>query len=131
MSDASQKLFDTCKKQGKLLEKQSETVAIRMEKEVEKQFQKQNTVKYLTKDMDVKTLVELAKRLTQKPGRLLILVNTTGEKANIIVASSSKQNAGEICKKICLKQGGGGGGNQTMAMGGGNAKDIEKTLEEL
>jgi alanyl-tRNA synthetase len=131
IAEAAKLLFEAWKTQRKKLEKQSGTTALSLEKELEQKFGKQDTIKHITGDMDVKTLAEIAKRLTQQPGRLLVMANITGEKVNIIVASSSKQNAGEICRKICLKQGGGGGGNQTLAMGGGNAKEIEKILDEF
>jgi len=131
IAESCKVLFEAWKTQRKKLEKQGETTALSLEKELEEKFVKQDTVKHVTRDVDVKTLAEIAKRLMQKTGRLLVIANIAGDKANIIVASSSKQNAGEVCKKICQKQGGGGGGSQTMAMGGGNARDIEKTLEKL
>jgi len=40
--------------------------------------------------MNIKTLSEMAKKLTEKPGRTLILINTIKDRANIVVASSNK-----------------------------------------
>ncbi|MBM3308627.1 MAG: alanine--tRNA ligase [Candidatus Altiarchaeales archaeon] len=131
IEDASKKLFEIWKTQKKMLEKQGGNIAMELEKEIEKKFERQETVKHKTQDIDIKTLTEIARKTTQKPGRLLIIANTSGSKANIIVSSSSNHNAGEVCKKICQKLDGGGSGTQTLAMGGGNAKNIEKTLEEL
>jgi alanyl-tRNA synthetase len=131
IEDACKKLFETWKRQKKQLEKQGENIAAELEKEIEKKFERQKTVKHKTQGIDMKTLTEIARKLTQKPGRLLILANTSGSKANIIVSSSSSQNAGEVCKKICQKLSGGGSGNQTLAMGGGKTENLEKILEEF
>jgi alanyl-tRNA synthetase len=129
--DASQQLFDAWKKQKKLLEKQTTAGASGLEKGLEEQFEKQTTVKKTTENIDVKTLMEIARRQTQKTGRLLILLNKTGDKVNVVVASSSGQNAGDVCKKICGKLGGGGGGTPTLAMGGGSSMDATRTLGEF
>lgn len=131
ITDASQQLFETWKKQKKLLEKQTATCAAGLETELEKQFEKQTTIKRMTEGMDAKTLADIARRQTQKPGRLLILLNKAGDKVNVVVASSSKHNAGEVCKKLCEKLGGGGGGSQTLAMGGGSSVGAGKILEEF
>ena len=80
----------------------------------------------------MKALTETAKDIVdKKEGRVLILVNKAGDKANIIVASRSKYNAGDICKRLCSKLSGGGGGSPTLAMGGGKSKGLEKILDEL
>ncbi|MFH1125931.1 MAG: alanine--tRNA ligase [Candidatus Altiarchaeota archaeon] len=131
ISEAATQLFHVWKKQRKMLEKQGENTAVEVEKRIEKEFEKQKVVKYATKDIDVKILAEMARRLTQNPGRLLVMLNTSGDRVNVIVSSSSKHNAGEICKKLCEKLGGGGGGSQTLAMGGGKARHVEEKLREL
>ena len=131
LAELSRHIFDSWKIQRKTLEKQSGNAATELEQELERQFAKSKTVKHMTKDLDVKTLNETARKLIQKPDRLLILVNTIADKANIIVASSSSQNAGETCKSICEKLGGGGGGNAQLAIGGGNGRNAGKVLEEF
>ena len=84
-----------------------------------------------TSNLGMPALTEMANRLVAKPGRLLILVNTVGDRVNVVVASSGTIDAGGVCKKLCALLGGGGGGKPNLAMGGGNSKGVEKILEEF
>jgi alanyl-tRNA synthetase len=95
-------------------------------------FEKSDTAKYYTEGMNVKTLSELAnKSVGGSQGRLLIVVNGVGDKVNVVVASSGKLNAGDVCKRLSALLGGGGGGKPNLAMGGGDSKDARKVLEEF
>jgi len=83
----------------------------------------------LTSELSVKALTDVANKAVEKEGRVVVLVNTVGDKVNVVVASSSKHNAGEICKKLCALLGGGGGGKPTLAMGGGASEGAAEILD--
>jgi len=131
ITEASGNLFEAWKKQKKAIERQSETGAAGLERELERLFSSRQTVKHVTSNLDLKTLTEAAKKLTQKQGRLLVLVNEAGGKANVVVASSSSHNAGEVCSRLCAMLGGGGGGSPTLGMGGGKAVKVQETLDKI
>ncbi|MFH1403307.1 MAG: alanine--tRNA ligase [Candidatus Altiarchaeota archaeon] len=132
MSDAVTQLFDVWKKQKKMLEKILEDKAGGMEEGVEGKFAGGKTVKHVVEGMSVKALSEAAKSIVgREEGRLLIIVNKSGDKVNVVVASKSKYNAGDVCKRLCALLGGGGGGSPTLAIGGGNTKGLEKILKEF
>ncbi|MBN2251151.1 MAG: alanine--tRNA ligase [Candidatus Altiarchaeota archaeon] len=86
-------------------------------------------VKELVRDMNVKSLSEVARRVVSSEGRLLLLVNVAGGKANVIVASSSGFDAAKIAGEFSSKIGGGSHGDGRLAVGGGCAKGIEGVLE--
>jgi len=132
LSEGVEQLFNVWKKQRKLLEKLLSNRAGDIGKELEEKFIETDIVKHIVSSLSVKALTETAKDIVdKKEGRVLILVNKAGDKANIIVASRSKYNAGDICKRLCSKLSGGGGGSPTLAMGGGKSKGLEKILDEL
>jgi alanyl-tRNA synthetase len=127
----AQALFDAWKANRKMLEELQGGLAGNLLMTLLSEFEKGATVKYTTEGLNVKALTEAATKSVETPGRLLILVNKAGDKANVIVASSGPHNAGEICKRLCAQLGGGGGGKPTLAMGGGNNKDVEGIIGEF
>ncbi|MFH0862583.1 MAG: alanine--tRNA ligase [Candidatus Altiarchaeota archaeon] len=131
ISGTSRYLFDRWKEDRKILEKLQAEASGDLVSDIEAKFTESNVVKHVTSGLMVKALTEAANAAVSKPGRLLILVNMAGDKVNVVVASSGKANAGDVCKRLCALLGGGGGGKQALAMGGGNAKDAERILEEL
>jgi alanyl-tRNA synthetase len=129
--EASSNLFNAWKQNKKVLEKIHAYSSGSLAEDIESKFAKSDSVKHITNGLTLKAMSEAASKAVEKPGRLLILVNMTGDKVNVVVSSSGKVNAGEVCKKLCALLGGGGGGKTNLAMGGGNAKDAEKILENF
>ncbi|MFH1054510.1 MAG: DHHA1 domain-containing protein, partial [Candidatus Altiarchaeota archaeon] len=129
--EAAENLFEAWKQSRKVIEKLQSATSWGLADEIDVEFQKGEVVKHLTSDLNVKTLTEIASKAVGREGRLLVLVNKEGEKVNVVVASNSKHNAGEVCKRLCETLGGGGGGNARLAMGGGNAKGVEGILERF
>ncbi|MEA3255156.1 MAG: DHHA1 domain-containing protein, partial [Candidatus Altiarchaeota archaeon] len=86
-------------------------------------------VKKITRNLDMKTLTEAAKDSVTKKNHLLILLNTAGDKVNVIVASNSRFHAGKLAKNLSQKLGGGAHGDNRLGMGGGLLRDAEKILK--
>jgi alanyl-tRNA synthetase len=131
LADASNKLFEAWKQNKKTVERLQADASGNLAEDIESKFAGSDTVKHLTRGLTVKALTDLANKAISKPGRLLILVNTAGDKVNVVVASSGKRNAGDVCRRLCAALGGGGGGKPALAMGGGNAKDAEKVISDF
>ncbi|MBD3262414.1 MAG: alanine--tRNA ligase [Candidatus Altiarchaeales archaeon] len=131
LGEASTHLFETWKRQKKALEKYAGEKAGELREELEKNFEGKQVVKKTTENLTVKQLTETAKKVVEKPDRLLILANKDGEKAQLVIASSGSHNAGELCKKLCSLLGGGGGGSPNLAQGGGSSKDLKEVLEDF
>ena len=76
-------------------------------------------------DVDMNGLRNLGDQLKDKMGGgVVVLVSTTGDKANVIVmadddAISKGAHAGNMIKEIAKLVGGGGGGRPNMAQAGG------------
>ena len=76
-------------------------------------------------DVDMNGLRNLGDQLKDKMGGgVVVLVSTTGDKANVIVmadddAISKGAHAGNMIKEIAKLVGGGGGGRLNMAQAGG------------
>lgn len=87
-------------------------------------------VKRIITGMDIKTLSELAKDIAVE-NSLLILINVSGQKANVVVSSNSKFNANEIAKKLSSQLGGSASGDKNLGIGGGNSKNAEEILEKF
>jgi alanyl-tRNA synthetase len=85
-------------------------------------------IKQAVKDMNVKSLSEMARKITQPKDRLMVLVNEAGDRANVVVASSSSYKASEVAKKLSALLGGGGHGDDRLATGGGSSRDAENIL---
>lgn len=124
-------LFEQWKNQRKEADFLRAKLGEMLSKSLEEKFMKTDVVKDVVYDMNVKTLTELAKKITEKGGRTLILVNVAGEKCNIVVASSSEKNAAEIAKTLSSKLCGGSHGDARLAVGGGSSRDIETVLAGL
>ena len=97
-----------------------------------------NSVKYVTykfEDVDLDTLRNLADRVINEVGSIIVLFATVNDdKLNFVCAVSSDlikegYKAGNIIKKIAKIAGGGGGGRPNMATAGG--KDLSKVEEAL
>jgi len=131
IAEASERLFEAWKQNKKSIERVQAKASGGLADEIEAKFGESDRVKHMTNGLTLKALSETASKAVEKPGRLLILVNKSGDKVNVVVASSGKADASDICKRLCAKLGGGGGGNPNLAMGGGNAKDAERVLEEF
>jgi len=91
---------------------------------------KSGIIKEITSCLDAKSLTEIANSALGEDS-LLVLANRTGEKTNIVVASSSSYNAAEIAMDLCKKLEGGAHGNEKLAIGGGSSKDMERILDEF
>jgi len=103
-----------------------------MSEGLEAKLEKEGIAKEIVTDMNVKALSELARKLTEKSGCVLILINVVKDKANIIVASSEgKYNAADMAKKLSAALGGGSFGDARLAVGGGASKDAEKVLKDF
>ncbi|MFZ2456108.1 MAG: alanine--tRNA ligase [Candidatus Altiarchaeia archaeon] len=125
-------LFESWKSQKKELDYLRNELSSSMSEGLEKKLEKEGTAKEIVYDMNVKVLSELAKKLTEKPGRTLILINVIKDKANIVVASSeSKNNSSELAKKLSAALGGGSYGDARLAMGGGASKEAESVLKDF
>ncbi len=125
-------IFERWKEDRKILEKLQSEKGIDLEGILKNKFEKSSTVKYMTQNLDIKTLMKMASEAIEKEGRLLVLLNITGEKCNLIVASSNpKIDAGELAGKLSKKLGGGGRGDAKLGVGGGKAEGAEEILEEL
>ena len=125
-------LFESWKSQKKELDFLRAELSSSMSEGLEKKLEKVGIAKELVYDMNVKVLSELAKKLTEKSGRTLILVNVVKEKANIVAASSEdKYNAAELAKKLSAALGGGSYGDARLAIGGGASKDAESILKDF
>ncbi len=125
-------LFDKWKGARKEAERVRSNAGENLLSDLGEKFKSSPTVKEITRDMTIKAMTDLANKITEPDGRLLVLVNVAGEKVNVVVASSDKnKNAGEITKELCGKLGGGGGGSPKLGMGGGLADGAEKVLNGL
>ena len=89
-------------------------------------------------DVDMNGLRNLGDQLKDKMGGgVVVLVSTTGDKANVIVmadddAISKGAHAGNMIKEIAKLVGGGGGGRLNMAQAGGkNAAAIPDAIKEV
>jgi len=125
-------LFESWKNQKKELDFLRTELSMSMSDGLEKKLEKVGIAKELVYDMNVKALSEQAKKLTEKSGRTLVIVNVVKDKANILVGSSeSKYNAAELAKKLSAALGGGSYGDAHFAIGGGASKDAEKILKDF
>ena len=89
-------------------------------------------MKYVSHGLEVKDATDLAKEFTGEKNRVLILINISGGKANVVCASSNpKVNAGNLARELSDKLGGGGRGDEKLGIGGGKAEGVEKILEEF
>lgn len=97
-----------------------------------------NSVKYVTykfEDVDLDTLRNLADRVINEVGSIVVLFATiNGDKLNFVCAVSNDlikegYKAGNIIKEVAKVTGGGGGGRPNMATAGG--KDLSKVDEAL
>ncbi len=131
LADAAEKLFGAWKRNRKTLEKLRAEKGGSLAGELEEKFRQQSVVKYVTSGLSVKALTEAANQAVEEEGRLVILLNKAGERVNVVVASSSEHNAGEICKKLSAELGGGGGGKPSLAIGGGKVDGAEEKVEEF
>jgi alanyl-tRNA synthetase len=124
-------LFESWKKNRKTLDALRQSKSEKIAKEISSLLEKEHLLKYKTDGMDIKNLMDSASKAVEDTGKTIIILNKSGDKANIVVASGGDADAGEICKKLSTLLGGGGGGGKKTAIGGGNYKNAEKTLEEF
>ncbi|MBU0761916.1 MAG: hypothetical protein KKD39_02730, partial [Candidatus Altiarchaeota archaeon] len=129
--EAAKSLFNAWKQNKKAAESQQEKNANSLYPQLTAEFEKEDSVKHMTENLNVKAITDIAVKVVDKTERLLIVVNISGEKVNVIVSSGGVQNAGEICRRLSSQLGGGGGGTPTLGMGGGNSKDAEKILKNF
>ncbi|ODS34871.1 hypothetical protein BEH94_09980 [Candidatus Altiarchaeales archaeon WOR_SM1_SCG] len=95
-------------------------------------FKTGNFVKFISHGLEVKDAISLAKEFTEGKNRILILINVSGGKANVVCASSNPDvNAGGAAKKISNKLGGGGHGDEKLGVGGGKAESVEDVLAKF
>lgn len=126
------KRIETLNEEIKALSSENEKLKAKMANasvgEVMSQVVEVNGVKLLaTKvaDVDMNGLRNLGDQLKDKMGGgVVVLVSTTGDKANVIVmadddAISKGAHAGNMIKEIAKLVGGGGGGRPNMAQAGG------------
>ncbi|MFH0861060.1 MAG: alanine--tRNA ligase [Candidatus Altiarchaeota archaeon] len=130
LASASEILFSEWKRLRKEKEKQGGLDAGKVVEDIERKFKESSRVAYIVHDANIKELRKIAEELVKKEGRLLVLFNVTGEKANFIVASSS-EDASAVAKKISEKIGGGYSGNNRMCIGGGSAEKLEPIVKSL
>jgi len=132
LQEASKILFEEWKAINKKVEKLKKNLKNNVSEKLEEEFKSNNFVKYISHNIPVKDVVSLAKEITEKENRVLILVNIFGKKANVVCASSNKNvNAGDVAQRLSRKLGGGGHGNKKLGLGGGEAENAEKILEDL
>jgi len=125
--ESARQLFDDWKSQRKELER----LRCSLKDQVLDRIKGQSgVIKELTSCLDAGNLTEIANSALGKD-TLLILANKTGDKANVVVASSSSHNAAEIASALCKKLGGGAHGNEKLAVGGGSSKNLEKVIREF
>ena len=126
------KRIETLNEEIKALSSENEKLKAKMANasvgDVMSQVVEVNGVKLLaTKvaDVDMNGLRNLGDQLKDKMGGgVVVLVSTTGDKANVIVmadddAISKGAHAGNMIKEIAKLVGGGGGGRPNMAQAGG------------
>jgi len=128
---AYKELFDQWKMQRKDLELLRHEIGDIIADGLDKKFDCGPIVKEMVYGMGVKELTELAKKVVKRKDRLLILINVTRDKTNIVVASNSQYDAGEVAKKLSKELGGGAHGDRRLAVGGGGSKDIRQILERF
>jgi alanyl-tRNA synthetase len=131
LADAAASLFDAWKARRKTAEKMQEGESGGVAGKLEAKFAESQSVKHVTSGLTVKALTDLASKAVSKPGRLLVMVNLAGDKANVVVASSGGKNAGEVCKRLSALLGGGGGGKPGLAVGGGNSEGAGTILADF
>jgi len=130
LPDACKILFEEWKELNKQVEKLKSSLKNNVSEKLKEEFKTGNLVKYISHGLEVKDAISLAKEFTKPENRVLILINVSGEKTNVVCASSNnKINAGEVARELSKRLGGGGHGNAKLGMGGGKAKNVEKTLE--
>ncbi|ODS34866.1 hypothetical protein BEH94_09955 [Candidatus Altiarchaeales archaeon WOR_SM1_SCG] len=130
LSDACKILFEEWKLLGKEVEKLKKNLKNNVYENLNEKFKTNNFVKYIAHGLPVKDAISLAKEFTEGKNRILILINVSGGKANVVCASSNPEvNAGDAVRKISNKLGGGGHGDVKLGVGGGKAKGVEKVLE--
>lgn len=92
-------------------------------------------IAYKLEDIDTNSLRELAEKLRDKGGDILVLLaGTSGDKVNFVAMASKilvakGVHCGKIIKEVASVAGGGGGGRPDMAQAGG--KLPEKTQEAI
>ncbi|OYT27552.1 MAG: alanine--tRNA ligase [Candidatus Altiarchaeales archaeon ex4484_96] len=128
-------LFSDWKSQQKDLSKLKKKLMLKSEKELKTKIKSDylsvdgvKIIRHLSHDLEVKNLNQLANSLLQE-NMLIILGNTSGMSANVIVASDSKYSAVEIANEICARLGGGASGNKRLAVGGGSSKKIKDLIK--
>jgi len=124
-------LFDRWKEEKKSREKGGGQGIEELSMELAQKLERSDTAKAVTEGLAVKALSEAARAAVASGGKLAIIVNKDGERANVIVASSGDEDAGSICKSICAQAGGGGGGKPDLAMGGGGFETAKKALDDF
>ncbi len=136
--ESSMRLFDEWKSQKKeiqiLKKKQGEIIKSKLEKKFESGFEEKDgvhIVKEIVSYLDVKNMVGIANGLMIFNDRLLIMINIDEKRANIVVASNSKFNAGEITQELSKRLGGSGKGNKSLGIGGGASKNVEEILDKF
>ena len=99
---------------------------------LKEEFKAGNFVKFISHGLEVKDAISIAKEFTEGKNRILILINISGGKANVVCASSNPEvNAGDAARKISNKLGGGGHGDEKLGVGGGKAESVEDVLAKF
>lgn len=132
LSEACKILFDDWKNFGKEVEKLKSNLKDNISEKLKEEFESNNFVKYISHGLEVKDATALAKEFTKEKNRILILINISGGKANVVCASSNPDvNAGNLAQELSGKLGGGGRGDERVGIGGGKAEGVEEILEEF
>lgn len=127
--ESSRKLFEEWKSQQKDIQKLRDELKKVLIEDIKKNFEKSDVVKKIVYNFDVGTLIEIAKTTTPD-GSLLILANTDGKRANIVVFSRSGKDAKNIAETLSIKIGGNAKGSKELGIGWGSSENIDRILEE-
>lgn len=135
--DSAKRLFEEWKTQRKemevLREEAGKILRERLKEKFRSDFEEKNGIKIVKGavfNLDIKTLRETAKEIIE-PNSVLVLLNISGELYNLVVASKSGFDAGEIAKNLSNLLKGGSHGDKGFAVGGGKCKDAGRILDEF
>ena len=95
-----------------------------------------NVIAFIVKDIDVKSLREMADRVkTKQQSAIIVIASQFNDKISFVVSVSNDlmekgYNSGKIAKQFASKIEGSGGGKPDFAQGGGKKTDNLKSVIE-
>lgn len=132
LSSTTTAVFEGWKNARKHAVESASDVAKNLVQEIESDFALEKKVEKIVENLTIPALMKTASDAVKEGGRVLILLNVSGEKANVVVGSSDPNvNAGEVASKLSSMLGGGGRGDARLGVGGGKSEEAEKILKQF